>query len=121
MKFVVLPEIDESFSKKMAQAFSPAFFDQALESGQKLTKEILMGQGLPEDMARTVEAHLDYWQAHKDRGILLEGGPFEGFRKALLVFDASSMEEARELVEKDPYAKGGVFKSYQIQRWHKVL
>lgn len=121
MKFVILCKINGEFAEKMSKAFPTDAFDQALESGQRITKEALINQGLPEDMSRTIEAHIDYWSQFKNEGLLLGGGPFEGFQRALLIVIANSINQAKDLIKRDPYIEAGVFLDYEIQRWHKVL
>lgn len=121
MKFVILCKMNREFAEKMSKAFPADAFDKGLESGQRVTKEALIKQGLSEDMARTIEAHIEYWWQFKTEGLLLEGGPFEGFQRALLIVIANSINQVKDLIKRDPYIEEGVFVDYEIHRWHKVL
>ena len=40
---------------------------------------------------------------------------------SLLIYDAETLEEAKEFAAGDPYAKAGLFESVTIRPWRKVF
>lgn len=59
------------------------------------------------------ERHVAHLEALYHAGRLVYGGPIRDAHDqsigAVLIFDATDLDAARELVEQDPYVKGGVF------------
>lgn len=64
--------------------------------------------------------HLEHLKTLGDR--LVFAGPFldeaEKPSGSLLVIEAGSLEEAKTLAAADPFAKEGVFASYEVKRWN---
>ncbi len=61
------------------------------------------------------------WQAH-DRGELVLGGaladPVDG---AVLLFQGSSPRVAEQFVERDPYVRHGLVRSWRVRPWTTVV
>ncbi len=64
-------------------------------------------------------AHLEFLKAMGDR--LKAAGPFlddDGeMTGSLLIFEASSRDEALAVAEEDPYARAGLFETVEIRPW----
>ena len=65
-------------------------------------------------------AHLDFIKSLGDA--LIIAGPFTAedgvtMNGSLIVVEASSLEAARSLAARDPYAKAGLFASVEIRPW----
>jgi uncharacterized protein YndB with AHSA1/START domain/uncharacterized protein YciI len=67
-------------------------------------------QDATDDEKAKVSAHYDYWKEKLDAGALILAGPFLDYPDGIIVFSASSIEEARELMQHDPAIAGGVFR-----------
>lgn len=76
----------------------------------------------PAGMAETLPAHLDYQKQLEESGALVFAGPLsdesgEAMSGAgLIVYRASSFEEARGLAEADPMHQDGK-RAYKLRRW----
>jgi uncharacterized protein YciI len=66
---------------------------------------------------RVRAAHQSYAQAIKANGGLVMAGPFAGDSGALFIYRARSKDEARALVQKDPYHAERVVESYALSEW----
>lgn len=64
-------------------------------------------------------AHLEYIFAKQREGKILAGGKFADGAGGLVVYDVASLDEARELVERDPYIRGGA-RSYVLHEWTTI-
>lgn len=76
---------------------------------------------LPEDIAKTRNAHRDYNLALKANGKLLCAGPRTDYTWALLIYTVDSEEDAKSLIEADPLFKRGFFTDYEISEWHRRI
>jgi len=61
-----------------------------------------------------------------DAGRIACAGPIkseEGMRStgAVIVFQAASLDDARRLVDRDPYVTGGVFETVTVSPFHVVF
>ncbi len=79
--------------------------------------------GMPVRLANR-PAHLDWLKAAGPRIKL--AGPFltedgQAMTGSLLVIEADSMVEARELAAEDPYAKAGLFTRVELKPWRWVV
>lgn len=79
--------------------------------------------GMPIRLANR-PAHLDWLKAAGPRVKL--AGPFltedgQAMTGSLLVIEADSMVEARELAAEDPYAKAGLFTRVELKPWRWVV
>ena len=66
-------------------------------------------------------AHREYLGKLRSEGKIAMSGPFTDDSGALIVYEAGSLDEARELLEADPFRKAGVFQSYQLKEWNQVI
>ena len=76
----------------------------------------------PEVVKENLPAHLEYHRAHEENGTLVLAGPQsdetgEHMQGAgIVVYRASSMEEARALADGDPMHSSGA-RSYTLRKW----
>lgn len=73
---------------------------------------------------KTRPAHVEHLKALGDT--LKVAGPFTGADEAdmngsLLIVEAASENEAREIAERDPYYKAGLFADVQVRPWKWVV
>ena len=66
-------------------------------------------------------AHREYLASLREAGKLAAAGPFTDDSGALIVYEAESEADAREIIENDPFNAAGVFKSYSIKPWNQVF
>ncbi|BDG59230.1 YciI family protein [Caldinitratiruptor microaerophilus] len=66
-------------------------------------------------------AHREYLSRVKAQGKLWASGPFTDGSGALIIYEAESEEEARRLLEDDPFHKSGVFASWELRPWQQVF
>jgi uncharacterized protein len=77
-----------------------------------------------QDKAKVAEIrplHRQYLTSLKEKGQLAACGPFTDDSGALIVYEASSQEEAETLLKADPFNKNGVFLKYQLRPWNTVM
>lgn len=55
------------------------------------------------------------------QGKLHESGPFADEQGALIVYEAIDLDEARSLVEADPYSAAGVIARVDIHEWKRTI
>ena len=65
--------------------------------------------------------HRQYLASLKEKGQLAISGPFTDDWGALIVYEASSKEEAETLLRGDPFHQNGVFVSWTIRPWNTVI
>jgi uncharacterized protein YciI len=65
--------------------------------------------------------HRQYLAQLKAEGHLAASGPFLDDSGALIIYEAESEAQARELLENDPFHHEGVFVSWQLRPWNPVL
>lgn len=72
-------------------------------------------------LAETLSAHLDYMIELEERGVLFASGPFfadgEGTGAGLTIVRAGSNDEARALLERDPFVAAGL-RTFDLHEWH---
>lgn len=66
-------------------------------------------------------AHRGYLAALHAAGRLALAGRFADDSGALIIYEAGSVEDARRLIEEDPFHRGGVFVRYQLRAWNPVI
>ena len=69
----------------------------------------------PEKIRQVVPAHVGYWKAANLKEYL--GGPFADRTGGLITFTASSLEEATEIILKDPFVLEDLIAEKWIQEW----
>ncbi len=81
------------------------------------------GPDAPRLRQQHLAAHLSYAERVADR--LLVGGPFKrpdgGFVGSLLVMDVETEDEARAILEKDPYFLAGVWTDVRMEPFRPVI
>ena len=70
-------------------------------------------------MAHRAE-HRVHLNALVDQEKLLMAGPFEDESGGLIIFEAESEDEVRDLMNKDPFTIEGVFATTEIRPWTLV-
>ncbi|MFL5243342.1 MAG: YciI family protein [Gemmataceae bacterium] len=76
------------------------------------------------DKARVSELrplHRQYLTALRERGQLAVAGPFTDDSGALIVYEAATKDEAKKLLEGDPFNQNGIFVKYLIRPWNPVM
>lgn len=94
----------------------------------------ITGTDVPDSLEKRLAArpaHLARLQALQDEGRLLLAGPFPavdavdpgpaGFTGSLIVADFSSLQEAQQWADADPYVAGGVYAKVGVQPFRKVF
>lgn len=94
----------------------------------------IIGQDQPgtlENRLASRPAHLARLQALQDQGRLVLAGPFPaidspdpgpaGFSGSLIVAEFTSLDEARDWADADPYVAAGVYARVEIKPFRKVL
>jgi uncharacterized protein YciI len=66
-------------------------------------------------------AHRAYLKDLLDTGRLAISGPFTDDSGGLLVYETETLEETEALIRNDPFAKGGVFLTWNIRGWKPVM
>lgn len=66
-------------------------------------------------------AHREYLGALKEKGQIAASGPFIDDSGALIIYETETEEEARSLIDNDPFSKAGVFASYTLKPWNQVF
>ena len=67
------------------------------------------------------EEHLAKLSELEKQGKLFLAGPFTDVTGSLVIVDVESQEEAVQIAENDPYVIHGVFASFDIKPFKKVL
>ncbi|MHC4092431.1 MAG: YciI family protein [Planctomycetota bacterium] len=75
---------------------------------------------------RQREQHVAYWTALDQAGRVTLAGPIrdeanEASVGAVIVFEAADLDEARDLVQRDPYVTGGVFESLTVAPFKRAF
>ncbi|HLK48765.1 MAG TPA: YciI family protein [Bryobacteraceae bacterium] len=72
-------------------------------------------------IAQARPAHRQYLTGLRDRNKLVISGPFADDDGAILVYEAETAEQADAMVREDPFAKHGVFLSWEIRPWNVIF
>lgn len=92
---------------------------------QMLQKPLYVALRLPNDLSRfseVLEAHLQWAIAAEKRGELFASGPFvdeggvPGALGGMSIVRAASMEEAQQILSRDPFIREGVYVP-SIRKW----
>lgn len=65
--------------------------------------------------------HREWLAVQLENGRLLASGPFVDFAGALLIFEAETIEELNNLLDKDPYEVAGVLAERTITQWNPIF
>jgi uncharacterized protein YciI len=77
--------------------------------------------GNPDKIKEVRPVHRQYLSALRERGKLWASGPFVDDSGALIIYQVESEEEARQLIEGDPFFAAGVFQDIQPKPWNIVF
>jgi uncharacterized protein YciI len=72
-------------------------------------------------IAKVRPAHRQYLNSVFEQGKLAISGPFLDDRGALMVYEAASPEEVEAIISEDPFARHGVFVSWELRPWNIVF
>ncbi len=61
--------------------------------------------------------HLARLQTLKDEGKVVTMGPTKDVTKLIAILDVESEDEARRLIEEDPYWTGSIWTGYELHEW----
>lgn len=87
-------------------------------------KFVILGFDGPEgQIKRKVHraAHLASLEPLSRAGKLIMAGPFTDQAGSLIILDADSLEEARQIAEQDPYTVHGIFEKIEVHPFQQVL
>ena len=74
-----------------------------------------------EARARVRPDHLAYLQSLLEEGTVVLAGPVGDGSGAMMVLQVGSEEEARRVIEADPYTAAGVGANHVLRPWHVVI
>jgi uncharacterized protein YciI len=66
-------------------------------------------------ISRAVPEHVQYWETHRPPGY--NGGPFTDRSGGLIVFEASDLSSAEEIVGGDPFVQEGLLAQSWLKEW----
>ena len=124
MQYVIISRFDPDKTATLQQDLPAEAFvaiDQATQDGKVLDLAELTGMGVSSELAQVLVDHLSHLTRLRDSGGLVSGGPCEGFKHAINVFEADSEQQARDLHDADPLAKYGFFEIDQVYGWKQVF
>ena len=124
MQYVIVSKFDPDKTATLqrdlpAEAFSA--IEQATKDGKVLELNELTGLGVNGELAQVLVDHLSHLTELRASGGLISGGPCEGFRHAINIFEAETEQQACELHDADPLAKYGFFTIDQVYGWKQVF
>ena len=64
------------------------------------------------------DAHAEFVDALIERGTFVMGGPFSDNSGSMSLLEGIDADEARRLIEDDPFMKNGVFVLEEIREWN---
>ena len=73
-----------------------------------------------EERLRIRPKHREYLDSLLSDGRLVESGPFADESGALLVYEAGSEDEVRQIMAADPYDSVGAFGTVEIREWRRI-
>ncbi|MCS7047014.1 MAG: YciI family protein [Gemmataceae bacterium] len=74
-----------------------------------------------EKIAAVRPVHRQYLATLKEKGQLAASGPFTDDFGALIIYEASSQDEAEALLRADPFHAHGIFVRWTIRPWNTVI
>jgi uncharacterized protein len=63
------------------------------------------------------DAHAEFVDALIERGTMVMGGPFSNNLGSMSLLEGIDVDEARRILEDDPFMKNGVFVLEEIREW----
>jgi uncharacterized protein YciI len=85
---------------------------------------VLIGRDGPDGKRLRPEVrpdHLAHLEPLARAGRIVLAGRFTDGGGSLVVFEAESLEEAKAIAERDPYVRRGVFASWEVRPFQRVL
>lgn len=70
---------------------------------------------------QTRPGHREYLRSLLDAGKIRQSGPWADDTGAMIVYETADAEEARSLLENDPYRAAGVIANATIKEWNIVM
>jgi uncharacterized protein YciI len=67
------------------------------------------------------QSHLDNLKALQSQGKLLTIGPTQDLKRVFGVYLAADEQEARAMIEADPYWQHQIWTSYEVYEWIQAL
>jgi uncharacterized protein YciI len=74
------------------------------------------GEGPPEDQPDW-DAHADFVDDLVARGTFVMGGPFQDNSGSMVLLEGVDAEEARRILQADPFVQNGVFVFDDVREW----
>lgn len=87
-------------------------------------KFVILGFDGPEGQAKRKihrAAHLANLEPLDRQGRVLLAGPFTDLAGSLIIIEANSLEEAKQIAQQDPYTIHGVFERVEVHPFKQVL
>lgn len=72
-------------------------------------------------IAEVRPTHREYLKSLLDSGRLHESGPFTDDSGALIIYNADSEAEAKEMLANDPFSTSGVIVDAVVREWKVVM
>ncbi len=69
----------------------------------------------PDSIRAIVPLHIAYWK--KNKLMKYSGGPFADKSGGLITFEAADLEQAKDVIEKDPFITQEVIEKQWIKEW----
>lgn len=88
--------------------------DTSQNNGQRFLY-FYFNRNQPEKIKQVVPAHVQYWKEANPKGYM--GGPFADRTGGTISFVASSLEEATEIIFKDPFVLEDLIDQKWIKEW----
>jgi uncharacterized protein len=89
-----------------------------------MTKYVLWGsycEDVVNKRAPYREAHLAGLAQQKADGILVTIGPTQDLTKVFGIYEATSEQQVRDLIEGDPYWINKIWTEYQVKEWIQAI
>ncbi|PZD74919.1 hypothetical protein C1752_00924 [Acaryochloris thomasi RCC1774] len=89
-----------------------------------MTKYVMWGSYCEDVLEKRTpyrQDHLDGLAAQKESGTLITIGPTKDITKVFGIYEAADEATVRQLIESDPYWKGGVWTEYEVKEWIQAL
>ncbi len=87
-------------------------------------KFVILGFDGPEGQAKRKihrAAHLANLEPLNRQGRVLLAGPFTDQAGSLIIIEANSLEEAKQIAQDDPYTVHGIFERVEVHPFQQVL
>ena len=70
----------------------------------------------PDAVRQVAPSHVEYWQGRKLPSYL--GGPFADRSGGPITFAAANLEDAKRIVEADPFVRERLIEQSWVKEWH---